>query len=544
MGYEAQRTLKIFVLVILGLLVVVNRFAEGSIFGFFLFLGGFVAILLKWKLPAKKVAPPQRNLEHGSAQWATHEEFKKANLTNDNSLIGLFIGAGYLRNKSGHLITIAGSGQGKGTCLIIPNLLLDPSGSYVVTDPKGENACITARAQRDFGQRVIILDPWDEQQRIGAKHGIPSSSFNPFDFLKMDMEELRDNCEQIAALLIPDRPGEKDPYWNDRARALIKVMLMHIITGRGAEEHNFWTLYKMLRMSGKPWIELMLEMKDNEALGGLVSIAAEEFLGMDDSGSALMGIRSSAQNATTIFESPQLRQSLERSDFNPYDLTQGKCTVYIVIPERFLDTHGTWLRLVIGLCLKACNAKPNKRVNFLLDEFAIMGKMKDIQKGYAFARGQNIVLWFFAQSLSQIREIYGEDGMNTFLSNTAVLQAFGTKDQFTKEYISKALGEATRTKKVNSYASSGTSTSYQTFARPLLTPEEVEKQVNILTIVEGLKYMIAKKPYYKNEFEGVPWDAEWLTPEQRKLIKSSKLPKDEWHEHFSQKADPAPRVYA
>ena len=365
-----------------------------------------------------------------------------------------------------------------------------------------------------------------------------------------DMDELRDSCEQIASFLIPDKPDVKDPYWNDRARAMIKVLLMHIVTACPPDEHNFWTLYKMLRVSGDNWLNLVLDMKNSKAADGLVSVAAEEFLGLDPNGSNFTGIRSSAQNATTIFESPQLRRSLEKSDFNPYDLTNGDCTVYVVIPERFLDTHSTWLRLVMGLCLKACNARPNKRVNFLLDEFAIMGKMKDIQRNYAFARGQNIVLWMFAQSLSQIKEIYGEDGMNAFLSNAAVFQCFGVKDQFTKEFVSKALGEETLVKASTSFSSSSSasgdgsssSTSYSSFGRALLTPEEVEKFPDILCLSEGLKFAIERIAYFQNRFDGKPIDENW-TEKDKAQIKAGRLPED-WREIFKDRADPAPRVYA
>jgi len=495
-------------------------------------------------LEQRQAAHKSQEGAHGTAKWATVQEWEAAGY----GLEGLWIGDGWSRKKNGHLITIAGSGQGKGACVIVPNLLVEPFGSYVITDPKGENACITARWQKENNQRVFIIDPWGEQERIGAKHGIPSSGFNPFDFIKQDLDELRDNCEQIASFLIPDKPDVKDPYWNDRSRALIKVLLMHIVTACPPAEHNFWTLYKMLRLSGDAWINLLLDMKQNEHLDGLVSIAAEEFLGLDPNGSNFTGIRSSAQNATTIFESPQLRRSLEKSDFNPYDLTEGNCTVYVVIPERFLDTHSTWLRLVIGLCLKACNARPKKRVNFLLDEFAIMGKMKDVQRNYAFARGQNIVLWMFAQSLSQIKEIYGEDGMNAFLSNAAVFQCFGVKDQFTKEFVSKALGDETLFKASTSSSSSfsatgdssSSSTSYSSYGRPLLTPEELEKCKDMIVISEGLKMLIERTAYFTNRYEGKPIDPNW-TPKDIAEIKAGRLPQD-WREIFADRADPAPRI--
>lgn len=519
-------------LIILGVLGFIGGASNNSIavmiIGVILVIGGGWGYKIKTTNKTKEHSAGIHT-DHGSAAWATKEEIKRSGLTNQST--GLYIGGDCLRNKAGHLCTIAGSGQGKGVCQIIPSLLVNPFCSYVITDPKGENAFITARFQKSAGQKVYIIDPWNEQEKMGATHGINASGFNPFAFIKYEIAELRDNCEQIAAYLIPDKDA-KDPYWNDRARSMIKVLLMHIVTALPESEHNFWTLYKMLRLSGDEWLELLVDLKMNQHEDGLIAIAAEELIGIEKSGSTMAGIKSSAQNATTIFESPQIRRSLHYNDFNPYSLTNGDCTVYVVIPERFLESYSTWLRLVIGLCLKACNSRPNKRVSFLLDEFAVLGKMKDVQRGFAFARGQNIVLWTFVQSLSQLKDNYGEDGMNTFISNAAVFQTFGIKDQFSTEYVSKLLGEGTRSKDTFSYSAGSSSThtqSSQTFARRVLTPDEVSTSPSIITIADGLRIQLPKMAYFKNPGN----DAVFGTDS----IKGS----PEWYGDFKNRADPAPR---
>ncbi|MBL7736563.1 MAG: type IV secretory system conjugative DNA transfer family protein, partial [Chitinophagaceae bacterium] len=150
----------------------------------------FWGFLIKYAIRLIKIKPKVQsqgiNMDHGSARWANYADFMRAN-NPEGGNSGLVLGvSGLLRSKPGHLITVAGTGSGKGACLIIPSLLNQPSGSYVVTDPKGENAYITARSQKEYGQNVVILDPWDEQTKIGATHGIPAAGFNPFDFIKMD----------------------------------------------------------------------------------------------------------------------------------------------------------------------------------------------------------------------------------------------------------------------------------------------------------------------------------------------------------------------
>ncbi len=59
-----------------------------------------------------------------------------------------------------HLMTVAGSRTGKGTSVIVPNLLVYP-GSVLVLDPKGENATLTARRRAEgLGHDVYVIDPF------------------------------------------------------------------------------------------------------------------------------------------------------------------------------------------------------------------------------------------------------------------------------------------------------------------------------------------------------------------------------------------------
>lgn len=65
-----------------------------------------------------------------------------------------------------HLLTVAPARQGKGTSVVIPNLLHSQA-SVFVTDPKGELAAVTAaHREQNFGQDVFILNPW-------WLHGLP-----------------------------------------------------------------------------------------------------------------------------------------------------------------------------------------------------------------------------------------------------------------------------------------------------------------------------------------------------------------------------------
>jgi type IV secretion system protein VirD4 len=203
-------------------------------------LGGFILLLKKLFTGSFYL---DRDTSFGSASFTPAEILAGAGLIYIPESNGkyLYIGGGYFNSLEGHLLTVAGSRSGKGVSIIVPNLLLPNLDSFLVTDPKGELAFMTAKFQSQaLGKKVIILDPWGEQKRLGAKHGIPASGFNPLDFIKANPEELSDGCGLVADMIVPNNPNAKEPFWDNSARAIIKVYLMHLITKYPEKEHNLY----------------------------------------------------------------------------------------------------------------------------------------------------------------------------------------------------------------------------------------------------------------------------------------------------------------
>jgi type IV secretion system protein VirD4 len=94
------------------------------------------------------------------------------------------------------------------------------------------------------------------------------------------------------------------------------------------------------------------------------------------------------------------------------------------------------------LAVTRTRGQPKERVLFLLDEFAHLRRMHPVQRDIGLAGGYGVRFCLVLQDLSQLRSTYG-DTWQTFLANVEMLQAFGTSDWDTAEYISKMTGEAT-----------------------------------------------------------------------------------------------------
>lgn len=91
----------------------------------------------------------------GTASFANLQDCADAGLTDPYGLfLGALKGVPLFFNGKAHLVTVAPARQGKGTCVVITNLLHYP-GSVFVTDPKGELAAVTSAHRRErFGHKI------------------------------------------------------------------------------------------------------------------------------------------------------------------------------------------------------------------------------------------------------------------------------------------------------------------------------------------------------------------------------------------------------
>jgi type IV secretion system protein VirD4 len=158
-------------------------------------------------------------------------------------------------------------------------------------------------------------------------------------------------------------------------------------------------------------------------------------------------VLSTAQSHTHFLDSPRMARVLDRSTVDLGALKRAPGTsVYLVLPSDRLDGYARWLRLVIACALLAVQRERGRsrhRVLFLLDEFAHLGRMQPVLRDVGLAGGYGLSFWLVVQDLSQLRSAYGDAAWPTFLANADVLQAFGTNDWDTAEYLSKMTGEAT-----------------------------------------------------------------------------------------------------
>lgn len=430
---------------------------------------------------------------YGSARYATNAEKKNLHAGRDTSLTIGSRGGGkpYFFDGPEHLLTVAPTRSGKGVSVIIPNLLT-VNRSVICIDPKGENAQITARRRSTFGP-VHILDPFN----VSGKH---NCAYNPLSGLSAYDPDFVDDAASIASALIVSAPDARELHFDEAARALVRGLIMAVMVSEPNDRRNLVSLREYLTYPAERFALLLNSMTQMPEADGAIAAAANVFLGKNQKEAA--AILSTAQEQTNFLDSPQLRQTLKGSDVDFGTLKKRVKSVFIVLPQSRLDSHGRWIRLLIARAMQDIErdrTKPPAPVLFILDEFATIGDLPVIKTAVGLMAGFGLQIWAFLQNWGQLEELY-QRGAHTFAANAGVFQAFNINDELTARYVSDLSGDATVAGREERRLVGGPSL-YETHQRKLLTPDEAMhlKEDTVFLKIKAVRPIIAEKvAYYRD----------------------------------------------
>jgi type IV secretion system protein VirD4 len=453
----------------------------------------------------------------GMAQWFSQRQSMGAS----SNFIG-WVG-------DGHITTIAPTRSGKGIGLVIPNLLNYP-GSVIVIDPKGENYAVTSCFRENIlGQRIVCLDPFKVCQQdtdcVNPLYGLVDYRKKNDTYL-FDNPGLLDEISMIADAMIVRGKDEKDPHWNDKARSLLKGLILGVVCGFGPRRgRHLGEVRRLLLQPLEKFRDMLVEWElKTFVAGGTLSLAALEMQSMGYE--ELNSVISSAIKHTEFLESEEALRAIGggATDGFTYDIRNlkkmGNVSIYLIVPPHYLAKYSRLMRIWITSATAAMTRTWGKNADgcpvlFLLDEMAQLGRMEPLVQAVSLLAGYGMTLWMVWQDLAQIKVNY-EQEWNSFLANSKIQQYFGVSDYDTAKYVSDMLGEATISVESSSdsvthdpkkllftKSSEGSSTTYSEVARLLLKPDEVRRlnREIMLMFVQGCPPILSKRIAYFKEQE-------------------------------------------
>ncbi len=343
------------------------------------------------------------------------------------------------RTKLNNNVCVVGtSGAGKTRSIVKPNLM-QASGSYVVSDPKGNLAKELGPYLEKKGYEVV---------RMNFIHPEKSVGYNPLTYCRSTQE-----IQQLAHLLVYEMNVQEgsagrslDPFWDEATLILMMSLLSYIKESDEIpeEEKNLSMLSILIRESkcknenGKSVSysindcirNTMLDYRMEEhrqkaAKQGITSWAVERY---DDYNVApnktfyTINITSLAKLST--FDTPELRKMTLSTGFDFRKVGQKPMAVFVEVSDtdRSLDilVNLFYSQLMNELCRFADEECEGSRlpipVQFILDDFATNARIGNFQNMIANIRSRGISTMIMLQSEAQLRAYYG-DNAQTIIDN-------------------------------------------------------------------------------------------------------------------------------
>jgi len=339
----------------------------------------------------------------------------------------------------GSLLTVGPPGTGKSRGVAVWNLLRYP-GSMLVTDPKGQLVQWSAAVRRDqHGQNIAVLDPF-------GLTGWPTASVNPLAALADAVargEGYRTEASRIAHMLLPDLPGDKDPFWRAGARDLLMAGLLFLAALR-PDECDLPGLHDLLWLGEKEFLDSVIDPMQEH--GGALRQYAQDIEDTIATQERAYGyFRKEARQALSIFAPDEpCGRVCRRSDIDLAELIAGRLTVYLVLPPELVASHGRWMGLVTAQAVHAVmQARQNGECVFLLDEFPNLGRLPGIRDAIAQLREKGLRCWLFVQDLAQLEAVYGRADAEAMRYQAEVIQVLGCRSPELARYIEARAGTVT-----------------------------------------------------------------------------------------------------
>ena len=434
--------------------------------------------------------------EKGYSRWAKDKEIKEdfgmaevnsTDATIDHAGVVLSCKDNKLWVDDGeyHTLVIGSSGSGKSRCVVKPlvNVLAKRGESMIVTDPKGELYTASANRLKELGYNVIVLNFRDPM------HG---NSWNPltlpYQYYKQgNKDKAVELLNDVALSILYDPNNKNDPFWEKNSADYFAGLALSLFENATEEETNLNSI-SVMSTDGDERFGTSHYINEYFKLMGTTS-AAYTFAAStinapsDTQGGVLATFRQKIRMFATQIN---LSEMLGHSDFDMRDIGKGKTAIFIVIHDE-KTTYHSLATIFIKQCYETLidfaqqqpGGKLPFRTNFILDEFANMPPLNDVDAMVTAARSRLIRFTFIIQNFAQLNDVYGKEVAEVIRGNCGNTIYLISTELAALEEISKMCGDV-KSKKDD-----------KTDSRPLVTVTDLQH----MKPFEGIIMRLRKHPY-------------------------------------------------
>lgn len=428
--------------------------------------------------------------------------------------------------KPAHTLVIGTTGSGKTATFVNPSIQilseLKNHPSMLISDPKGELYQSNAKALRNKGYEVKVLDlrnPYNSvrwnplerpyllhQRAMGLEKEITTDEEHGCYFfegnqywskeevdcaIQVRRQQLNDqvyeDLNDICAVLCPVT-NKEEPMWESGAQHLILAIALAMLEdsddpklGMTKEKYNFYSIMKVATSTEDECKELIDYFHNRSPLSKASSLSKQV---MDSSDKTRGSYLSSTFDKISMFSDLSLCALTSSNEIEFGSMGEKPIALFLQIPDE-KETRHTLASMVILQAYKELVNKANsypslslpRPVYFLLDEFGNLPKIHKLEQMVTVGRSRNIWLDLVIQSYSQLSKVYDEKSADIIKSNCNIQVWIGSTDLKSAEEFSKRCGNYSIVQRSVGYQSAKAddiSSNSSVKERPLIYPSELQ----------------------------------------------------------------------
>ena len=372
-----------------------------------------------------------KDIEHGSSRWASKYEISLIVKEAEQSETAIPLAKDvHISTESRYLanlneIVLGGSGSGKTFRKIKPDIL-QLTGSYVITDPKGELYHDCAKFLMAQGYKVRVLN---------FKNVHYSNSFNPFVYITNEQDVL-----DIADLFMKNTADENDKgdFWSNAALKLLTALMLYVFKA----EHEIKTFGRVVKL-----------LNSMRYKNGAIDQSCELARCLNDHSSKYpydaasitwSGMQGNAQETmSSITEVLSTRMRLwQTSDLDAITSTdemdfdsigREKTAIFVIMPparNMYKAVCNIFFTQLFERLQRVAEAKYDGKLPLLvsceIDEFANIGEIPNFVETLSVVRSYNIRICIVLQSITQLKALY-EKTYEAIIGNCDIMTVLGCK---------------------------------------------------------------------------------------------------------------------
>ncbi len=405
----------------------------------------------------KRLINVKEKEEKGYSRWSKEKEMKEdKGIVHIKAIDKNIEGAGipiinngtdlWVDNGEYHTLIIGTTGSGKSECVVKPqvNVLAKKGESMIVTDPKGELYKYCGSYLKEQGYNIIILNFRDPED---------GNAWNPLtapyqNYKNGNRDKATELLDDIATNILVDPKNKESAFWERSAADYFCALALGLFNDAKESEVNLNSINIMStigeeRFATSHYINEYFNLKGADSSEYI--FASNTINAPNDTKG---GILSTFRQKIRIFSSREkLSEMLSYSDFDMRSIGEKKTAVFLIIHDE-KTTYHSLLTVFLKQCYetlidvaKEHGGKLPIRTNFILDEFANMPPLSDVDSMVSAARSRDIRFTFIIQNFSQLDDVYGKEVAQTIKGNSNNWIYLISTEMAALEEISKMCGE-------------------------------------------------------------------------------------------------------